>query len=76
MGSIYFDLSNLDGFSGAIPRKQSYFSAAFYQRIKIDFPAALLPMFGFFTIYYSGTPPTANNAFSTEHRAEFLFFLL
>ncbi len=67
MSNIYFDLSNALTVSQVTYHNQSLpFQQLTTKEVKIDFPNALpANVLDSLTIQYSGTPPTANNAFST-----------
>lgn len=68
MGSIYFDLSNTLTVSQVKYHGTNItsFQQLSSKEIKIDFPASIpANTLDSLTIYYSGTPPTAGNAFST-----------
>lgn len=68
MGSIYFDLSNALTVSQVKYHGNNItaFQQLSTKELKIDFPAPLSAnTLDSLTIYYSGTPPTANNAFAT-----------
>ncbi|UMQ41977.1 T9SS type A sorting domain-containing protein [Chryseobacterium sp. Y16C] len=67
MSNIYFDLSNALTVSQVTYHNQSLtFQQLTTKEVKIDFPNALpANVLDSITIQYSGTPPTANNAFST-----------
>jgi len=67
MSNIYFDLSNALTVSQVTYHNQSLtFQQLTTKEVKIDFPVALSAnVVDSLTIQYSGTPPTANSAFST-----------
>lgn len=67
MSNIYFDLSNALTVSQVTYHNQSLtFQQLTTKELKIDFPTALpANVLDSLTIQYSGTPPTANSAFST-----------
>ncbi|MPS66090.1 M1 family metallopeptidase [Chryseobacterium sp.] len=67
MSNIYFDLSNALTVSQVTYHNQNLtFQQLTTKELKIDFPNALpANVLDSLTIQYSGTPPTANNAFST-----------
>lgn len=67
MSNIYFDLSNALTVSQVTYHNQSLtFQQLTTKEVKIDFPTALpANVLDSLTIQYSGTPPTANSAFST-----------
>ncbi|WEK70052.1 MAG: M1 family aminopeptidase [Candidatus Chryseobacterium colombiense] len=67
MSNIYFDLSNTLTVSQVTYHNQSLtFQQLTTKEVKIDFPTSLpANVLDSLTIQYSGTPPTANSAFST-----------
>lgn len=67
MSNIYFDLSNALTVSQVKYHGQNLtFQQLSTKEVKIDFPVALSAnILDSLTVHYSGTPPTANNSFST-----------